>query len=86
MNVLEVCAYHLYADDTQIYYSFDPSQTVLASAQINEDMFRLVSSAKSHCLSINPEKTSVLLFGSQKLRDRALPLLKMELQGDGVFR
>ena len=54
---------------------------MLASAKINEDMFRIVSSAKSHCLSINPEKTSVLLFGPQKLRDRALPLRKLKLQG-----
>ncbi|XP_045541842.1 uncharacterized protein LOC106718371 [Papilio machaon] len=32
------CKYHLYADDTQLYYSFDSKNAVEAAVKINEDL------------------------------------------------
>lgn len=80
VNVMKECKYHLYADDTQIYHSFEPKLTASAVSVINKDLSSLVQTSSDHCLTINPIKTSVLLFGPQNLRNAVLPLLKLKIQ------
>lgn len=62
-DVLKYCTCHLYADDTQIYYSFSPSNMHIARDRVNEDIAALLNYATKHCLEINHTKTKVLLFG-----------------------
>jgi len=64
------CRVHMYADDTQIYHSFHPSDLRQSVALINDDLDRLVSMSERHNLSINPLKSSLMLMGSRRIRDR----------------
>lgn len=59
------CNIHLYADDTQLYYSFPPQVINDACNVVNNDLDTFVSAAKDHCLVINSSKSKVLLFGSK---------------------
>lgn len=65
-SCLEHSAVHLYADDTQLYLSFPPTEVVHAQILLNEDVNRLISFSNKHCLHINAAKTQILLFGKGK--------------------
>lgn len=55
--------YHLYADDTQFYYSFKPCDLDDATSRINADLMEFCNFARRHNLILNPEKTKAILFG-----------------------
>lgn len=48
VKVMKVCRYHLYADDTQIYHSFEPKYSASAVSAVNEDVSNLVQVSKDH--------------------------------------
>ena len=61
--------YHLYADDTQMYLTFNP---------VNEDLSTIKSSIEScvsdvrawmssNCLKLNDDKSELLIFHSKRL-------------------
>lgn len=60
---LKHCWYHLYADDTQIYYSFERTHLVSTTGYVNYEVNSIVNYCKLHSLSLNINKTSVILFG-----------------------
>lgn len=62
-NSLQYCCSHFYADDTQIYYSFEKSNCHDASAKVNQDLQALISISEKFCLSVNPAKSKVMLLG-----------------------
>lgn len=68
VETLKFCNYHLYADDTQLYYSFDPSNLALASHHINGDLSTLCKLSEDHSLKINPKKTVALMFANKNVR------------------
>ena len=61
---LSYCKSHFYADDTQLYYSFQQNDTPTACIKINEDLHKLLCTSEKFSLSINPSKSQVMLFGS----------------------
>lgn len=63
-KVLKSCSVHMYADDIQLYFSFDKSNVSEANLLINEDLKRLYAIAKSHNLNVNPKKSKAIVFGS----------------------
>lgn len=69
INCLSYCKIHLYADDTQLYFSFPVSEVDAASLHINEDLSKFIDLAKSHCLLINHKKSNIMVFGSKKQRN-----------------
>lgn len=81
LEPLRVCNYHMYADDIQIYHSFDPSRVDEEIARINSDMNQVVMSSSAHGLTINPSKTTVMVFGRPKARSLILDRVKLQLQG-----
>lgn len=62
-EVFQHCSYHCYADDTQLYMSFEEDDVDLACTQINADLSKLVNISKKYALNINPFKSKIMLFG-----------------------
>lgn len=78
-KILKDCNMHLYADDTQIYYSFDITNRDTAIETINDDIDRLVKASQKFSLLVNPEKTSVLVFTPKNMTEvvNRLPNIKV---------
>lgn len=59
------CNHHIYADDLQIYFSFKPTDTLIAVDKINDDLERIQDWANRNCLVLNPKKSKCLILGSR---------------------
>ncbi|KAI5721851.1 hypothetical protein M8J77_026574 [Diaphorina citri] len=62
------CGFHLYADDLQLYISFDYNHYTQALTDLNNDIQLLVTWAKNHGLIINSLKTKALFICREGLR------------------
>lgn len=72
--------YHVYADDTQLYFSFKPDQTVAnSSIEILEKCIQEIRQwMQQNFLKLNDDKTEFLLFGSrQQLSKVSIPYIKI---------
>ena len=80
-HVLNNLSLHAYADDINLYYTSNINELVNIEGPVNEDIKDLVKISKNHCLSINPGKSSVIVFGRIKDRQRAIDniLLQVDL-------
>lgn len=78
------CKYHVYADDTQLYYSFRPSEWRAAVKDINIDLECLYRISLDHCLQINPLKSQVALFGSRKTCVDLTNVLDVKVNGESI--
>jgi len=67
-DCIKHCKYHVYADDTQLYISFDPKNYQQALQYLNCDLNTLLETSNQHNLSINPTKSNVILFGQRSAR------------------
>lgn len=65
VNIIEHTKCHLYADDTQIYYSFDSNETPQAIEKINSDLDKIYAWAVKNSLVINPSKSKTLILGTK---------------------
>lgn len=65
VNYITHCNIHMYADDTQLYYSFYASEYERAEELINNDLEQLTIVSEDHCLLLNPRKSAVVLFGKK---------------------
>lgn len=62
---IKYCKYHLYADDTQVYYSFDSRNMAEAIKKINDDLSAIYNWSNNNSLVLNPEKSQVLVLGTK---------------------
>lgn len=76
--------YHLYADDTQIYCSFSINNIQEASRNINLELEKLSSLSRSHCLTINPDKTTAILIGNSSHIVSVQNLLHISIDGKSI--
>lgn len=81
-NCLNSCKAHLYADDTQIYFSFFHNDLNQANDIINTDLNKLVEISERHKLTINPTKSSVLIFG--KCKEQVEPNINITVGNRGL--
>ena len=80
-NSFKFCQSHFYADDSQLYYSFEPKDSVVAQQNINTDICNLLKVSEKHNLKLNPTKTTVMLFGPRVAR---VNLERFELRVGGT--
>lgn len=66
-SYITYCRYHFYADDTQLYYSFDASDVQQASDNINLDLLSITQAAAEHSLTINSTKSALTVFGKKNV-------------------
>lgn len=57
------CQSHYYADDSQIYLSYDPHLPNASINLLNKDLDTLREMCEKHCLALNPDKSVTLYFG-----------------------
>ena len=58
--------YHFYADDTQLYVSFDPCDAESAMARLNNCLVDIRDWMAANFLKLNDDKTELLLIGNPK--------------------
>lgn len=63
INIFKHCKVHFYADDTQVYISYKPSEQQHFLSILNAELSNLVKTADQHSLIINPNKSKVMIFG-----------------------
>ena len=74
--------YHMYADDTQLYYSCKCENATDTIKNINSDLERISKFSKANCLKLNAEKSKFIIIGSRqnlkKLKNFQLDPIKIE--------
>lgn len=82
VKAIKFCKTHLYADDTQVYHSFKWTDIDRGIEEINSDLSGLIAAATDHCLTINAKKSSVMVFGSSKLRQENINRISIKVGND----
>nr|CAI5840082.1 unnamed protein product [Callosobruchus analis] len=59
------CKIQQYADDTQLYISYDKSEITIAQEKLQNCIDDIVKYSADHGLKLNSSKTQVIFFGSQ---------------------
>lgn len=81
-------SYHAYADDTQLYHSFNKEDLSIAQNEINNNLKNIYSMSLMHNLTLNPNKCSALVFSGRndleitsqiqiKINDEIIPTVKV---------
>ena len=74
--------YHLYADDTQLYISFTPSNSTSSLEILSNTFSDILSWMNSNKLLLNPSKTEFLLIGTKQQRLKFSQLTNLSLGND----
>ena len=74
--------YHLYADDTQLYISFTPSNSTSSLEKLSNTFSDILSWMNSNKLLLNPSKTEFLLIGIKQQRLKFSQLTTLSLGND----
>ena len=71
-NMLSATAlsYHFYADDTQLYISFNSPDSATSLATLSSALDSVHAWLTSNRLSVNPSKTEFLIIGTPQLRSK----------------
>lgn len=78
-TTLKYCRSHFYADDTQLFYSFSYTDADKAMACINSDLDNLYRFSMRHCLNLNAEKSSAMIFGPVNTINSVKGCLKLSI-------
>ena len=74
--------YHMYADDTQLYYSCKVDEANKTINDINSDLENISNFSKRNCLKLNAEKSKFIVIGSRqnlkKLKEITLDQIKID--------
>lgn len=73
------CRIHLYADDTQIYVSCNPSHSNEAVMELNQNLVSVVKWSSDNGLIINPSKSTAMCIGTSAMCNKASDNLNSDL-------
>ena len=80
-HVIKNGKYHLYADDTQLYYRCKVENISETIQKINSDLDRVSNFSLRNCLKLNHEKSNYIIIGSRqnliKLSKNYIPPVKI---------
>ncbi|XP_045447496.1 uncharacterized protein LOC123655785 [Melitaea cinxia] len=79
-------SYHMYADDVQLYISFNVKDHKRAVKDLNDDLDRISVWSERNGLFLNPSKTKYMVFGAQKQIEKLPPSLNIMLLGKPIDR
>ena len=74
--------YHLFADDTQLYISFTPTNSALSLETLTNTFTDILSWMNLNKLLLNPSDTEFLLIGTQQQRLKFSDLTNLSLSND----
>ena len=74
--------YHLYADDTQLYISFTPTNSALCLETLTTTFTDILFWMNLNKLLLNPSKTEFLLIGTKQQRLKFSDLTNLSLSND----
>lgn len=78
-NDVKFCKIHTYADDTQMYASFNRNSLNFAINMINEDLQHIYAQSLKYELQLNPTKTQVVIFSSKNCYHDVCQLAKFKI-------
>ena len=81
-HLQELTKYHLYADDTQLYISFTPSNSISSLEILSNTFSYILSWMNSNKLLLNPSKTEFLLIGTKQQRLKFSQITTLSLGND----
>ena len=79
------CGTQMYADDTQIFYSFSSSNVIRGIQLINEDLSKMHSFSVDHCLQLNPKKCVAMLFARPSDKQKVINNLNITLNNETIL-
>lgn len=83
-TVLNSSSVQMYADDTQIYLSFPPTQIHTVGNNLNHDLRMISEYASRHSLFLNPRKCCAIVFGPKKFCDEVEKIIKLTINSSEV--
>jgi hypothetical protein len=84
-NCIQFCKYHMYADDTQIYYSFKSEDVSIAIQNINTDLESISDWSTNNSLALNPLKSQMVVLGTKHQVERlSLHNLKIKIKDTDI--
>jgi hypothetical protein len=70
VKYIKHCNAHLYADDTQLYYSFAPNNLEMSLNKINADLETVADWSVKNNLILNPTKSQFIILGNKWQRSK----------------
>ena len=64
---LKYCKHHQYADDTQLYISYNKNTAYEKQCNLNADLENIYTYSICNRVKMNPAKSAVIFFGPHKL-------------------
>ena len=78
-------SYHFYADDTQLYISFDSSDADNSLATLSSILDSVHAWLTANRLSVNPSKTEYLIIGTPQQRSKLVTPSSISFQGTDLI-
>jgi Reverse transcriptase (RNA-dependent DNA polymerase)/Endonuclease-reverse transcriptase len=77
-------SYHFYADDTQLYISFDSSDVENSLSTLSAMLDSVHAWLTANRLSVNPSKTEYLIIGTPQQRSKVTTTSSISFQGSDI--
>lgn len=81
-NIVKSVSVQLYADDTQLMYTFKAAEHENVTLKINHDLNAISLYAKSHNMKLNPQKSVAMLFGTKHILNNLKNNMLLVLNND----
>ena len=78
-------SHHRYADDTQVYISLSQSNVQESLSTLSDCLTDILSWMESSKLKLNPDKTDLIIIGTEQQRNKVINHFPVKLLGSDTF-